>query len=146
MNEQAAASAGLAQRLEGNDMIGPNSTRVAFRLNQPDGALDYDLTIDAAIACVTMVPGHLVPSPLETLEQQFLEGEWIHSPQARIEKLRRLGTIPAAKLLGHGSRLPPSPAMPHRYAGTADHKRQPEQGRGGQDHQRKMRCHRSTPG
>jgi hypothetical protein len=111
-----------------------------------DGALDYDLTIDAAIACVTMVPGHLVPSPLETLEQQFLEGEWIHSPQARIEKLRRLGTIPAAKLLGHGSRLPPSPAMPHRYAGTADHKRQPEQGRGGQDHQRKMRCHRSTPG
>lgn len=50
MNEQAAASAGLAQRLEGNDMIGPNSTRVAFRLNQPDGALDYDLTIDAAIA------------------------------------------------------------------------------------------------
>lgn len=74
MNEQAAANPGLAQHIQGNDMVRPNSAFIALRVNQPLGAVDDDVTIDSAMARITMVPDHLEISPLEAFEHQFVKG------------------------------------------------------------------------
>lgn len=56
-------------------MVRLNSACITFRLDQPCGAVYYDLTIEPAIACITTAADHLEISPLEAFEQQLLEGE-----------------------------------------------------------------------
>jgi hypothetical protein len=79
MDEKAATVSGPAQRIEGADMFGPNGRRIALGLEEPESAVDHNLSIDPAITGVAMVSDDPETTTLETFEQQFLKGERIQA-------------------------------------------------------------------
>jgi hypothetical protein len=95
-------------------MLGTDRFAVALSLDEKTDAVDHDLAIHPAVACIAAVAPDQMAALREGFQQKHLEGQRIHRAQPSVKQSGRLISIATAQLRTHDPSLPSAPAMPYR--------------------------------